>query len=49
MGLTSYKELNVWQKSIGLVIAIYKLTERFPKAELFGLTSQMKRSAVSIP
>ena len=49
MGLTSYKELTVWQKSIDLVIAVYKLVEKFPKSEQFGLTSQMKRSAVSIP
>ena len=47
--LNSYKELTVWQKSIDLVIEIYKLTEKFPKEELFGLTSQIKRSAVSIP
>src|SRR3990167_7450688 len=47
--LKSYKELNVWKKSIELVIEIYKLTEKFPKSELFGLTSQMRRAAVSIP
>ncbi|MFA6099137.1 MAG: four helix bundle protein [Patescibacteria group bacterium] len=47
--MNSYKELTVWQKSIELVTAIYKLTEQFPKSEIFGLTSQIKRSAVSIP
>lgn len=47
--LNSYQQLTVWQKSIELVTEIYKLTEVFPKSELFGLTSQMRRSAVSIP
>ncbi|MFH1235479.1 MAG: four helix bundle protein [Parcubacteria group bacterium] len=47
--ITSYRQLTVWQKSIDLVIAVYKLTGKFPKSELFGLTSQMKRDAVSIP
>lgn len=45
----SYKELIVWQKSIKLVIEVYKLTEKFPREEIYGLTSQMRRSAVSIP
>lgn len=45
----SYKELTVWQKAIQLVIAIYELTEKFPKEEIYGLTSQMRRAAVSIP
>lgn len=45
----SYKELIVWQKSIKLVKEIYLLTEKFPKTEVFGITSQMRRSAVSIP
>jgi four helix bundle protein len=39
----------VWQKSIKLVTEIYKLTENFPKSEIYGLTNQMRRSAVSIP
>ncbi|MFA5877343.1 MAG: four helix bundle protein [Candidatus Paceibacterota bacterium] len=47
--MQSYKDLIVWQKSITLVTAVYLLTENFPKSELFGLTSQMRRSAVSIP
>ncbi len=47
--LNSYQELVVWQKSIELVTEIYKLTESFPKSEIFGLTSQMRRCAVSIP
>lgn len=45
----SYKDLLVWQKAIDLVTAIYVATRTFPKEELFGLTSQMRRAAVSIP
>jgi len=47
--LNSYKDLIVWQKSIELVSEIYKLTERFPKTEIYGLTSQIRRAAVSLP
>lgn len=46
---TSYRQLIVWQKSIELVELIYKLTQGFPKAELFGLVSQIRRAAISIP
>lgn len=49
MTIKSYKELTVWQKSMDLVLAVYELTESFPKTEIYGLTSQMRRSAVSIP
>ena len=45
----SYKELLVWQKSMTLVTDIYRATESFPKTEIFGLASQLKRAAVSIP
>lgn len=45
----SYKKLIVWQKSIDLVSLIYEFTEDFPKSEIYGLTSQMRRAAVSIP
>ena len=44
-----FKELKVWQKGRVLVKEIYKATHKFPKDELFGITSQMRRSAVSIP
>ena len=44
-----YKKLKVWELSHKLVVKVYIVTEKFPKAELFGLTSQMRRSAVSIP
>lgn len=45
----SYKELVVWQRAIELTVAVYELTDKFPKEEIFGLTSQMRRAAVSIP
>ena len=44
----SYKEV-VWQKAMDLVASTYRATARFPKDELFGLTSQARRAAVSIP
>lgn len=45
----NYKNLIVWQKSIGLVKQIYQLTTNFPTEEKFGLVSQMRRAVVSIP
>ena len=45
----SFKELIVWQKAHQFVLAVYKMTKAFPKEELFGLTSQFRRAAVSIP
>jgi len=47
--IKSYKDLVVWQKSMNLVVDIYKITENFPREEIFGLTSQMRRCAISIP
>ena len=47
--MRSYKELTVWQKSINLVEGIYTLTSEFPNAEIYGLTSQMRRAVISIP
>ena len=44
-----YKDLLVWRKGIELVKSIYQLTQRFPSDERFGLTSQLRRSAVSVP
>ena len=49
MEIHSHKDLIVWQKSIELVIAVYELTDKYPKSELYGLTSQMRRASVSIP
>jgi four helix bundle protein len=46
---SSYSQLDVWKKARLLVIEIYKMTANFPKEELYGLTSQMRRAAVSIP
>jgi four helix bundle protein len=45
----NHKDLDVWKKSMDLVEIIYKLTQVFPDMEKYGLTSQMRRSAVSIP
>ena len=45
----NFKELNVWKKSMNLVIEIYKLTRELPDSEKFGLVSQINRAAVSIP
>ena len=44
-----HKRLDVWNKSIDLTVDIYKLSESFPKSEIYGLTGQMRRAAVSIP
>ncbi|MBQ7504230.1 MAG: four helix bundle protein [Ruminococcus sp.] len=49
MDIKSYKDLIVWQKSIDLVILIYELTKLLPEDEKFGLSSQMRRAAISIP
>jgi four helix bundle protein len=46
--MKNYKELEVWQKSKKLTIDVYKATEAFPHAEQFGLTSQIRRAAVSV-
>jgi len=47
--INSYKDLIVWQKSMNLVVEVYKLTDNYPKTEIYGLTSQTRRSSVSIP
>nr|WP_194295647.1 four helix bundle protein [Capnocytophaga canis] len=47
--ISSYKELVVWQKSIALVKKVYALLRSFPEEERFGLTSQIRRSAISVP
>jgi hypothetical protein len=47
--LKNYKDLKVWQKLYELYLEIYRITAKFPKEELYGLTSQIRRSVVSIP
>ena len=47
--MQNYKDLIVWKKAHALVLYVYKLTKDFPKAEQFNLTSQLRRSATSIP
>jgi four helix bundle protein len=45
----SFRDLQVWQKSMEMTIVVYQLTRNFPHEEVYGLTSQMRRSVVSIP
>jgi four helix bundle protein len=47
-GINNFQELKVWQKAHELVLFVYKITENFPKSELFCLTSQMCRAAISV-
>ena len=47
--IEDFLKLNVWQKSHGLVLEIYRISRAFPKDERFGLTSQMRRASISIP
>jgi len=47
--MKNFKNLKVWQNGVDIVVDIYKSTEDFPKDEMYGLTGQIKRSAVSIP
>lgn len=49
MKVKDYKDLLVWQKGIEIVEKIYSATDKFPKEELYGLTAQMRRAAISIP
>lgn len=47
--MSNHKELEAWKLSINFVTEIYKITQNFPKEELYGLISQIRRSAISIP
>ncbi len=47
--MKSHKDLDAWKYAMDLATLTYKLTEHFPKSEIFGLTNQMRRAAVSIP
>jgi four helix bundle protein len=49
MAAKTFEEVEVWKKSHAWVLAVYRLTDQFPKHEMFGLTSQLRRAAVSIP
>ena len=45
----SFRDLEVWKRSIQMTVSTYRLTQGFPKDEIYGLTSQMRRAAVSVP
>jgi four helix bundle protein len=45
----SYRDLQVWQRAMQLTVAVYRLTQTFPREEQYGLSSQIRRSVVSIP
>jgi len=49
MSIKSFRDLRVWQAGVDLVENVYRLTQTFPPQEMYGLTSQMRRAAVSIP
>lgn len=44
-----YKDMEVWKESMALALMVYKLTDKFPKTELYGIVSQIRRCSVSIP
>jgi four helix bundle protein len=48
-GMKNYRELEVWERAMDMVVAVYNLTSEFPPRERYGLTSQMQRAAVSVP
>src|SRR6266705_3148544 len=47
--ISHFRELRVWQGGVDLVVTVYRISARFPKSELYGLTSQVRRAAVSVP
>ena len=47
--IQSYRDLDVWRKSMDLAVRVYGTTDRFPRSEMFGLRSQLRRAATSIP
>ncbi len=49
MSIQSYQDLDVWQRGMDLATEAYNLTRAYPKAEMFGLTSQIRRAAASVP
>lgn len=49
MPVTSYRDLGVWKKAVDFVVEVYRLASRFPRTEVYGLTAQVQRAAVSVP
>ena len=49
MSTSSYRKLDVWQKAMDLLVECYRTSKEFPREELYGLTSQLQRAAVSVP
>lgn len=49
MQIESHRDLHVWQKSMELVLLVYKASQHFPREELYGLTAQLRRAIVSVP
>jgi four helix bundle protein len=49
MTVKNYRDLIVWQKAMDLVVAVYELSDKFPREEIFGLTFQFRKAAVSVP
>ena len=49
MAIQTFKDLVVWQKTMELAVLVYKTTKKLPKEEMYSLTNQMRRAAVSIP
>jgi four helix bundle protein len=47
--MTSFRDLELWKLSVDFVVDVYKITRKFPSSEVYGLSSQMQRAAVSIP
>ena len=49
MSVKTYRDLVAWQRAMDLVVEVYRVTAQFPREELYGLTSQLRRAAVSVP
>src|SRR5258708_38318841 len=49
MGMHNYREFRIWQRSMDFVVKVYEISANFPKEERYGLTSQLRRCAVSVP
>lgn len=47
--VNSFRDLTVWKKAVELATAVYRLTQQFPREEMYGISAQMRRSAVSVP